>query len=95
MFPGAGELADGISGFLYVVEGDLKNASFSWGSMIPIAGWVSTTSKWAGYIVKYQNRLHHLTLTLKNGLITFGARSKLRDVLNIIDANLEAHHVIP
>ncbi|MCB9277630.1 MAG: hypothetical protein H6562_01830 [Lewinellaceae bacterium] len=95
LIPAAGEPADAINGVLYVMEGDLKSASYSLAATLPFVGWVSTSNKWAGYIVKYQNKLHNLTFAVKNSVITFGQRSKLRKVLNIVDNNLEAHHVIP
>lgn len=45
LVPIAGEVADGVNGFIYLIEGDYLNAGLSFAAMIPFAGWVATGSK--------------------------------------------------
>ena len=51
--PLIGEVADGINGLWYTLEGDYVNAGFSFGAMIPFLGWGSTGAKWTYKGAKY------------------------------------------
>ncbi|MFN0215129.1 MAG: AHH domain-containing protein [Saprospiraceae bacterium] len=98
LFPGFGEPFDLTNGVLYVVEGDGVNAGLSFAATIPIAGWVATGSKYANVAVRIlgTETVQLLKFThVGNGIITFGARSDLRKVMNITDAANDAHHIIP
>ncbi|WP_332651498.1 NucA/NucB deoxyribonuclease domain-containing protein [Lysinibacillus sp. 54212] len=46
LFPGFGEIADGINGLIYTARGDTLNAALSYSAMIPIVGNASTAGKW-------------------------------------------------
>ncbi|WP_332651494.1 DNA/RNA non-specific endonuclease [Lysinibacillus sp. 54212] len=46
VFPGFGEIADGINGLIYTARGDELNAALSYSAMIPIVGNASTAGKW-------------------------------------------------
>jgi hypothetical protein len=92
--PVVGEIADLANGIIYTIEGDGVNASLSYASAIPIAGWFS-----AG--VKFAKRADGLAYTIKaaNNLISFGAYNskKFRQACGIAvgDATKQAHHLIP
>lgn len=88
--PVVGEIADLANGIIYTIEGDGVNASLSYASAIPIAGWFS-----AG--VKFAKRADGLVLIVKAGsnLIDFGKRSNLRKILNITNSSVQAHHIMP
>jgi len=45
LVPVIGEPVDGLNATIYLVRGDQLNAALSAGSMVPIAGWVSTGGK--------------------------------------------------
>ncbi len=47
LVPVIGEVADGANGLIYLAEGDKLNAGLSFGSMVPVAGWASTGTKYA------------------------------------------------
>lgn len=53
LVPGAGEVADGINGGIYLLEGDNTNAALSFAAMLPIGGWAVTGGKWARNALKY------------------------------------------
>jgi RHS repeat-associated protein len=55
--PGFGEIADGINGVIYTIQGDKVNAGLSYGAMIPFAGWGATGAKFA---LKEVKQVHHL-----------------------------------
>ena len=88
--PGAtvvGEVADLTNGVIYTIEGDGLNATLSFASTIPIAGWFS-----AG--VKFAKRADGLAYTVKaaNNLISFGKigiNSPLCCIKTIPMSNLE------
>ncbi|MBC7765262.1 MAG: HNH endonuclease [Hyphomonadaceae bacterium] len=48
LFPGLGEVADGLNALIYLGRGDVLNAGLSAASMIPFAGWTFTGGKLAG-----------------------------------------------
>lgn len=95
IIPGLGEPADFINGVVYLIEGDGVNASLSFGAMVPFAGWGATGLKYAGMLVVYAGKTFDLKVVFKNGIATFGNRSKLREILDITDPLQEAHHLIP
>jgi hypothetical protein len=94
LVPAVGEIADITNGIIYSIEGDGVNASLSYASAIPIAGWFS-----AG--VKFAKRADGLNFLVKgtNNLISFGAynSTKFRAACGIAvgDATKQAHHLIP
>lgn len=57
MVPIVGEIADGINGTIYLIQGNYLDASFSFAASVPIVGWGATGAKWTNKGVK---------LTLKN-----------------------------
>jgi hypothetical protein len=98
LIPVAGELCDFANGVIFLIEGDGMNASFSFAATIPVAGWASTGAKYVNLGVKIAGTetVHLLKITnAGGGLLTFGAKSDLRTVMNITDAANDAHHVIP
>ena len=82
--PGIGEFADLANGAIYTLEGDWFNATLSFAATVPIAGWTSTSAKWANKAITGASGR---TLTLKyvidqsTGLIKFGDRKQLNRVL--------------
>ncbi|WP_372405122.1 polymorphic toxin-type HINT domain-containing protein [Streptomyces luteireticuli] len=50
MVPVVGEWADGVNGLWYLGEGDYLNASLSFASAVPIAGYAATAAKGAKYV---------------------------------------------
>jgi hypothetical protein len=98
LIPVVGEVADLFNGFIYTVEGDGVNASLSFASMVPVAGWGATAAK---YAKKSINALDGTTRTLRwvkqtNGIINFGERGLLRKVLGLSSGDARvAHHLIP
>jgi hypothetical protein len=94
LVPVVGEVADLTNGVIYTIEGDGVNATLSFASTIPIAGWFS-----AG--VKFAKRADGLAYTVKaaNNLISFGAYNskKFRAACGIAvgDATKQAHHILP
>ncbi|UPQ80068.1 AHH domain-containing protein [Flavobacterium azooxidireducens] len=94
LVPAIGEVADLANGTIYLIQGDGVNASLSYASAIPVAGWFS-----AG--VKFAKRADGLKYLVKgtNNLITFGAYNskKFRQACGIAtgDATKQAHHLIP
>ncbi|GAB2559629.1 PA14 domain-containing protein [Spirosoma areae] len=81
LIPGAGEAADGISGGIYLLEGDNTNAALSFGAMMPIGGWAATGGKWARNALKYDGVGGYVS---KSGLTFkfFGKENRLDHVLN-------------
>lgn len=86
MVPVIGEVADFVNGVIYTIEGECVNASLSFASMIPVAGWASTTLK---YCKKTINIVSGSTIVGKTTLrwlkkagniIDFGDKNKLRRV---------------
>lgn len=45
LVPGFGEIADGVNGVIYTIEGRSVEAGLSFAAMIPLAGWGATTAK--------------------------------------------------
>lgn len=99
MVPVVGEIADLTNGVLYLIEGDGVNATLSFASSVPIAGWVSVTTKYAFKINEVAVIATKVKLVWKvtaSGLIEFGSRSQLRKVLGLLPGNPnQAHHLIP
>ncbi|MFN3664869.1 MAG: RHS repeat-associated core domain-containing protein [Sediminibacterium sp.] len=52
LIPVVGEIADGANSLIYLARGDKTNAALSAASMIPIAGWAATGTK---FVVKTVN----------------------------------------
>lgn len=94
LVPVVGEVADLTNGVIYTIEGDGVNASLSYASAIPVAGWFSTGVKFA----KRADGLKYLVVGTNN-LISFGAYNskKFRQACGIAigDATQQAHHLIP
>ncbi len=98
LVPVFGEVADLTNGVLYTIEGDGINATLSYASTIPIAGWFSTGAKFAIKIVPIGGVKMALVWAFRTGtnIIEFGAKSSLRKVIGLAvgDAR-QAHHLIP
>lgn len=96
MIPAAGEIADGINGGLYLLEGDGVNASISFAGMIPFAGWTATGARTAMKVIKTAKGAKTVLYATKgaDGLISFGNRSQLGKILGSSTAE-HAHHIIP
>ena len=100
LVPVIGEVCDLTNGVIYTIQGDGLNASLSFPSAIPVAGWFATGTKFG---VKVVNKTaSHLAsrqvlkwIVGTDGLIKFGYRSQLRKVLQLTDATKQAHHIIP
>ncbi|MGL1889595.1 MAG: hypothetical protein OCD76_23980, partial [Reichenbachiella sp.] len=93
LIPALGEPMDFINGIWYTVEGDATNATLSFASTVPIAGWVSTGGKYvlkgvkkAGkfvkegseFLIKYSDEIADLT----NKVNDLGFTDELVDALN-------------
>jgi hypothetical protein len=92
------EPCDAANGVFYTLEGDFLNASISYISAIPVAGWFSIGGKYAGLFFKTADGVaHSLPYTRTAGnVFNFGNRNKLRSVLHIAEGSTnEAHHIIP
>ena len=96
LIPVGGEIFDVLNGVIYTVQGDGVNASLSFAGAVPLAGWGATGAKWALTTIALANgktlNLLHKSI---NGIIDFGSRSQLREVLQITSPSLQAHHIIP
>jgi len=53
LIPVVGEIADGVNAVIYLIRGDKLNAALSAGSMIPIAGWLTTGGKFIKNAFRY------------------------------------------
>jgi hypothetical protein len=96
MVPVAGEVFDVANGIIYTVDGKGVEATLSFSGAVPIAGWGATTAKWALITLHLANgKAVKLIWKNINGVIDFGNRSQLREVLQITSSSLQAHHVIP
>ncbi len=102
LIPLIGEPADIINGVLYTIEGDGINATLSFASALPLAGWVSFGTKYAIKIVDATQtattvvRKVKLTWKVTTNGIEFGQRSQLRKILGLAVGNPDqAHHIIP
>lgn len=97
LVPVVGELFDATNGVLYTIEGDGVNATLSFASTIPIAGWFSTGAKFAFKTVDVANTSKTtLKWTLKtDDIVLFGNRNQLARVLGTKGTGQHAHHIIP
>lgn len=104
LIPVGGEIADLANGVLYTIEGDGVNATFSFASAVPVAGWAATGVKYSLKVVNtavdINTKVKLVWKVLPNGNIYFGAastcRAKLRKILGLAVGNpLIAHHIMP
>lgn len=100
LIPVAGEICDLTNAAIYTINGDGLNATLSYVSAIPIAGWFSTGAKFGVKVVNKTASHIASRQVLKwilgtDGIIKFGYRSQLRKVLQLTDAAKQAHHIIP
>ncbi|BFO66026.1 hypothetical protein KCF3NO3_20090 [Chryseobacterium sp. KCF3-3] len=97
LVPVVGEVADITNGIIYTIQGDGLNASLSFASAIPIAGWGAAGAKFAikTITVAGGSKLALGMIKGTGGIITFGKYSKLRKAINLTDVTKQAHHVIP
>ena len=100
LIPVAGEICDLTNAAIYTINGDGLNATLSYVSAIPIAGWFSTGAKFGVKVVNKTASHIASRQVLKwilgtDGIIKFGYRSQLRKVLQLTDATKQAHHIIP
>jgi hypothetical protein len=95
--PGIGEPADLINGLIYSVRGDGLNASLSYASLIPFAGWGSASIK----MIRRYDRITKVTFAISYDVATetykfLGRSGKLRKALGMIPGDpRQAHHIIP
>jgi len=102
LVPLIGEVADLANGVIYTIEGDGLNATLAAASMVPVAGWASTSLK---YCKKTIDIVAGSTIVGKTSLrwektagniIRFGNKDQLRKVLNLaVGSGTQAHHIIP
>ena len=74
MAPVFGEVADGINGSIYALEGRYAEAALSYAATIPFVGWFSIGGKWAYKIAKPSEQLVHVTVAKVDDLIQNGHR---------------------
>lgn len=96
LVPAVGEVADLTNGFIYLLEGDGVNATFSFSATIPIVGWLSSGTKYAQKaITGVSGRTIKLKLIVDpSGIVTFGNRGQLKTVIKPPSGH-QAHHIIP
>lgn len=98
LFPLLGEPCDIANGMFYSIQGEGVNAALSFGSAIPIWGWVSTGSKYALKVIGISGRTYKLSYEVAGQLIKFGdkdlLRAQLRRILNT-PTGFQAHHIVP
>ncbi len=106
MIPVVGEIADLTNGVLYTIEGDGLNATLSYASAVPVAGWAAMGIKYGLKVVDATQTVYSIGTKVKlvwkigvDGFVNFGSTgSKLRKVLGMApyaqDAR-QAHHIIP
>jgi len=88
LVPGAGEVADGINGGIYYLEGDKVSATLSFAAMVPVAGWVATAGKYARNVLKYDGVVNGVAhYVSKNGL-TFTLLGKAENRLDHVFRHL-------
>jgi hypothetical protein len=95
LVPLFGEPADLINGILYTIEGDGVNATLSYASTIPLAGWVTASTKIGLKVINVAGETTELVWKVVGNVIEFGERKQLRRVLGITDSSIHAHHLIP
>ena len=96
--PVIGEVCDLTNGVIYTIQGDGLNASLSYASAIPVAGWFAAGSKYGVKVINASDIASRQVLKWivgNDGLIKFGYSSQLRKVLKLTDATKQAHHIIP
>ncbi|AKK71578.1 hypothetical protein OK18_02020 [Chryseobacterium gallinarum] len=98
LVPVIGEVCDITNGVIYTIQGDGLNASLSYASAIPIAGWFASGSKFGVKVMNASDIASRQLLKWvvgTDGLIKFGYSSQLRKVLKLTDVTKQAHHIIP
>ncbi|PRB06183.1 hypothetical protein CQ046_03170 [Chryseobacterium sp. MYb7] len=98
LVPVIGEVCDLTNGVIYTIQGDGLNASLSYASAIPIAGWFATGSKFGVKVMNASDIASRQVLKWvvgTDGLIKFGYSNQLRKVLKLTDKAKQAHHIIP
>jgi len=99
--PGIGEVADLVSGGIYILEGNYVDAGLSAGSAVPFAGWTTYGTKYGRKIVNALGKSTELRYVVRGSdqIIQFGwdlagGRKQLRRILGT-PSGWEAHHIIP
>lgn len=101
LIPVGGEIADLANGALYTIEGDGLNATLSFASAVPVAGWASVSTKYAIKVIDASQTATTIATKVKltwkviGNTVEFGNRGQLRKVLGITASNIQAHHLIP
>ncbi|NJM79938.1 MAG: hypothetical protein HC854_10530 [Flavobacterium sp.] len=101
LVPVFGEVADLTNGVLYTIEGDGVNATLSYASSVPLAGWAAVTTKYAVKIVDASQTATTIATRIKltwkvvGNTIDFGSSSQLRKVLGLVGNGIQAHHLMP
>lgn len=97
----AGEFCDVTNGFIYLIEGDGVNATFSFAASIPIVGWASTAGKYIHIGLQVAPGVYKELKITYNGTIcifSHNSTSAFRAILNMNGvqwADFQAHHIIP
>jgi hypothetical protein len=96
--PGLGEVADIANGTIYLIQGNHTDATLSYLSAIPVAGWYTAGIKFAKRTISLSSGAKTSLKWIVNAqeIIKFGDRKQLRKVLQLAvgDAR-QAHHIIP
>jgi hypothetical protein len=98
LVPIIGEVCDITNGIIYTIQGDELNASLSYASAIPIAGWFASGTKFGVKVVNASDVVSRQMLKWivgTDGFIKFGYSNQLRKVIKLTDATKQAHHIIP
>ena len=99
--PVYGEACDATNGLFYTIQGDGLNASLSFASAIPFAGWAAAGAKLGVKItgvIGTSGRAYRLTYKIVGNVVEFGKDANLRKQLrNILKTPIlyQAHHIVP
>jgi len=103
LVPVVGEVADLVNGGLYLLEGDGVNATLSFASAVPVAGWAAVGVRYAvkiNEVASIGTKVKLVWKRLPDNTIYFGAnstcRKQLRKTLGLATGDArQAHHIIP
>ncbi|QJE95267.1 RHS repeat-associated core domain-containing protein [Luteolibacter luteus] len=67
LLPAAGEVADGINGIIYFIEGNKVDGTLSFAAMVPVAGWGATGAKALKYADEAVEGVKYIDNAAKGG----------------------------
>ena len=82
------------------IEGDKVNATLSYASAVPVAGWAAVSTKYAIKVIDASQTATTIATKVKltwiviGNTVEFGNRGQLRKVLGITASNIQSHHLI-